>query len=173
MDTKVYKLHPRQMFLPLIITTLLTFCSISCLVMAFQDPSRWTYWLLGIAGTLFFGSLTLKGAKQVGAKKALITLDEEGLLDCTLYNTPYRVAYGDIQNVRSYTYRRKHFVGVNLYPEAEEAFLARQDERMQEAFRSNKEISRFLINLPIEYIYDPKKEHELTLRQRAGLTYDT
>ena len=169
MEEKKYYLHPRQMFLPLAISVMLCACSASLLVMAFSNPAQWTYWVLGIAGVYFFGVMSYKGIKQVRSKKVLLTLDAEGFTDCTLYNTPYTVKYEDVQTIHSYNYRRKKFIGVNLKPEAEEAFLAAQAPEMAQVFVANKDVSRFLVNLPLDYIYAPRKELEDLLRSRCGL----
>lgn len=170
MEEIKYTLHARQMALPLALSTVLTLCSISCLVMAFSNPTQWTYWLLGAAGTLFFGSLAVRGVRQLHAKKPLLVLGDDGFTDYTLYNTPYTVAYGDMENIHFYTYRKKKFIGVNLTSEAEERFLEGQPEQMKAAFLANKKVSRFLINLPLDYISAPKGELEQELRRRAHLT---
>lgn len=152
MENKVYSLHPRQMYLPLAISLLLSVCSAYSFGMWLKNMSLWPNLIVGIAGILFFGRLSLKGFKQVKEKPAILTLGETGFTDLSLYKTPYTVQYSYMDQIKYYVYKKKKFVGINLTPEGEESFFETLSHEMRDAMQGNKKISGYLVNIPLDYI---------------------
>ena len=153
MENKTYSLHPRQMYLPLVISLVLALCAAFSFGMWLRDMSLWVNLIVGIAGIVFFGKLSLKGLKQIKEKPPILTLQADGITDRSLYSTPYTIPYSAMEQVKNYVYKKKKFVGINLLPEGETRFLETLSEEMRSAMEGNKKISGFIANIPLDYIH--------------------
>lgn len=118
--------------------------------------------VVGLAAVLFFGLTLLFFLYHLVKRQPTLRVDEEGLLDTSSLVAGGLIAWGEISELKLYTYHGQTFIGINLHDA--DAYLARQSGLKRLLMRVNKGLVQAHVNIaqpgiatPLHVLYEEVK----------------
>ncbi|GBF75799.1 hypothetical protein PA598K_04231 [Paenibacillus sp. 598K] len=128
--------------------------------------------VIGLAAVLLFGLALLFYLYHLVKRQPTLRVDEEGLLDTSSLIAAGRISWGEISEVRLYTYHGERFIGINLHDP--DGYLVRQGWLIRLFMRWNKRLVEAHVNIaqtgiatPLHVLYEEVRRRWLQATHAA------